>query len=310
MKCLIEGRGARAGRSLAALLLLAVLAGLAACGGSSQSGPTPTLTIGAGPTAEERILAQIYAQALRNAGFKVGQVAEGRAVSKDPAKALERGVISAYPGHLTTAIGGTWIFEEYRGVPADAEEAYEKALTLLGEEGNTAFPPTPFDLTNLVTGLRSKIAESGVEKVSELEGISVAGLLGCHEALNCAVGLEDLYGQFLDFFNNPKTVADLYSDITQGVSEYAMVPSTDGRLYAERSKFATLEEDRHLFPAGNAIFITSEELAEELGDDFETAIVDAQKGLTLPVMQRLDAEVQVEKRDPAKVAAAYLSSNS
>jgi glycine betaine/choline ABC-type transport system substrate-binding protein len=31
-----------------------------------------------------------------------------------------------------------------------------------------------------------------------------------------------------------------------------------------------------------------------------------QKGLTLPVMQELDARVELEKQSPAKAAAAYL----
>lgn len=52
--------------------------------------------------------------------------------------------------------------------------------------------------------------------------------------------------------------------------------------------------------------MTRPKLVEEAGPDFEATIVAAQKGLTLPVMQRLDAEVELEEKAPAKVAAGYL----
>ena len=47
-------------------------------------------------------------------------------------------------------------------------------------------------------------------------------------------------------------------------------------------------------------------MAKKAGPDYEKTIVEVQKGLTLPVMQELDARVELEKQSPAKAAAAYL----
>ena len=71
-------------------------------------------------------------------------------------------------------------------------------------------------------------------------------------------------------------------------------------------KFVILEDDKNVFPAGNIIFVTSKKVAEEAGPDYEKTILNVQKGLTLEVMQELDARVELEKQTPKEAAAAYL----
>ena len=69
-----------------------------------------------------------------------------------------------------------------------------------------------------------------------------------------------------------------------------------------------LEDDKHVFPAGNIIFVTKKSTAEEAGPDYEKTILEVQKGLTLEVMQELDARVELEKETPKAAAKAYLES--
>ena len=47
---------------------------------------------------------------------------------------------------------------------------------------------------------------------------------------------------------------------------------------------------------------------EKAGPDFEGTIVQVQEGLTLPVMQELDARVELEKQTPKEAASSYLES--
>jgi glycine betaine/choline ABC-type transport system substrate-binding protein len=56
------------------------------------------------------------------------------------------------------------------------------------------------------------------------------------------------------------------------------------------------------------IWVTTPEVVEEAGPDYEETIVQVQEGLTLKVMQELDARVELEKEPAAKVAAEYLES--
>ncbi|HWB69240.1 MAG TPA: glycine betaine ABC transporter substrate-binding protein, partial [Solirubrobacterales bacterium] len=97
-----------------------------------------------------------------------------------------------------------------------------------------------------------------------------------------------------------------YTVLEKGQDELSILFTTDPQLAAEKDKFVILEDDKHVFPAGNVIFVTKKSTAEAAGPDYEGTIVEVQKGLTLPVMQELDARVELEKQSPAQAAAAYL----
>ena len=56
------------------------------------------------------------------------------------------------------------------------------------------------------------------------------------------------------------------------------------------------------------IFVTTKKVVEEAGPDYEKTILQVQEGLTLEVMQELDARVELEKETPKQAAAAYLES--
>lgn len=61
-----------------------------------------------------------------------------------------------------------------------------------------------------------------------------------------------------------------------------------------------------MFPAGNLIFVTTEKAVNEAGPDYQATIEKVQQGLTLEVMQELNARVDLDKEEPSQVAADYL----
>jgi hypothetical protein len=77
-----------------------------------------------------------------------------------------------------------------------------------------------------------------------------------------------------------------------------------------KGKVVALVDDKHLFPASNVIFVTTLKVAEEAGPAYEETIVEAQRGLTLPVMRELDARVEIQGKEPEAVAREYLRSVS
>lgn len=301
----LKTRSARSAVAIVLVLALSMLA--AACGESDKD---VTLTIGTGDTAEEAILGQIYAQALRRAGYTVKKNVKLGSEAASAQNALERDRVSGYPDHLDTALTNL-LGHELEQVPTDPQEAYEEAKGGLEEKGLTALPPTPFSLTNAVGVLRKTAEQRDLKTVSDLSGqsedLTIAGVSGCHQQINCVEGLERLYGfAFAGFIYKLSTETEPFQALETRFSDLAMLPTTDGRLATEKRKFVVLEEDKHLFPAGNATFVTKPEVVEDAGPGFEKAIVAAQKGLTLAVMQELDAKVEIEKQDPAAVAAEYL----
>jgi osmoprotectant transport system substrate-binding protein len=287
-----------------AALTLALGAALSACGGSSA----PPLTIGAPETAEGEVLAQIYAQGLEREGFTVRRVVKLGPEPEQEAEALKKHQVSAYPGHLSTPT--SFAFSQ-DSVPADPQQAYRQARADLEREGMTAFPPAPFSYTNLLIALRPTAEELGLKTISDLahppRELTVAGVLGCHESINCMEGLEKLYGlSSLSLISGLDSYDEAFKALDEEIADLALVPSTDGRLFSERRQLATLEDDKHAFPAGNPIFVTTKKLAEEAGSGYEAAVLAAQEGLTLPAIQELDAKVEGGKLSAAEAAAEYL----
>ena len=57
-----------------------------------------------------------------------------------------------------------------------------------------------------------------------------------------------------------------------------------------------------MLPAGNVIFVASQEAADEAGPDFGETIEKVQGNLTLEVMQELNARVDIDKEKPEQAA--------
>ena len=68
-----------------------------------------------------------------------------------------------------------------------------------------------------------------------------------------------------------------------------------------------LEDDKGIFPSGNVIWVTDQSTAQQAGPDYLGTIEKVQQGLTLPVIQELNARVDIDKQDPADVATQYLT---
>ncbi len=54
------------------------------------------------------------------------------------------------------------------------------------------------------------------------------------------------------------------------------------------------------------IFISDQDVVDEAGPDYQATIEKVQEGLSLEVMQELNARVDVDKEKPEDVAAEYL----
>jgi osmoprotectant transport system substrate-binding protein len=310
--------------ALAMLAALALAIGISACGSSSDSSDSSaseageggaaivsnpdnakvSLTIGSKNFPEQEILGEIYTQALAAAGYKAkSDLSLGSETVAH--KAVQSGAISGYPA-LTSFFG-----LEPEDVPSDADGAYEKAKAEFEKEDLTAFPPTPFASANAVGTLKKTAEKYGLENVSDLEGVSeklsLYGSPECRQRIDCLAGLEELYGLKFKSFH-PVDISLRYTVLEKGQADLSILFTTDPQLSAEKDKFVILEDDKHVFPAGNIIFVTTPKVVAKAGPDYEKTIVEVQKGLTLPVMQELDARVELEKQTPKEAAAAYLKS--
>jgi glycine betaine/choline ABC-type transport system substrate-binding protein len=311
----------RAAFALIAALVLAL--GVAACGGDDDNDTGTSggdsanlikenpdnngiqLTVGSKNFTEEYILGNIYAQALQAAGYDVKtNLNLGSEVIAY--KALQDGEISGYPEYTSTLLQS--IFSKDT-VPADAQEAYQQAQAELQPKGETAFEPTPFADANALGMLKTKADELGVTTISDLQGksqdLTLYGSPECRERADCLVGLQDTYGlQFASF--NPVDIGLRYTVLDKGQADASIVFTSDAQLAANPDKYVLLEDDKGIFPSGNVIWVTDQSTVDKAGPDYQATIQKVQQGLTLPVMQELNARVDIDKEDPAAVATQYL----
>jgi glycine betaine/choline ABC-type transport system substrate-binding protein len=312
----------RAAFALVAAALLAL--GVAACGGSSDNNDTGTsgnssanliksnsankgiqLTVGSKNFTEEYILGNIYAQALTAAGYDV-KTNLNLGSETIAYKALQDGEISGYPEYTSTLLES--IFGA-KTVPADAQQAFTQAKAQLEPKGQTAFEPTPFADSNAFGMLKTKADELGVTSISDLQGksqdLNLYGSPECRERADCLVGLQNVYGlQFKSF--NPVDIGLRYTVLDKGQADASIVFTSDAQLSANPDKYVLLKDDKGIFPSGNVIWVTDQATVQKAGPDYAATIEKVQKGLTLPVMQELNARVDIDKQDPADVATQYL----
>jgi glycine betaine/choline ABC-type transport system substrate-binding protein len=316
----------RARGAIAVLLALFLSLGVAACGSDDDDETTSgsegggaivsnpdngkvTLTVGSKNFTEQIVLGEVYAQALEAAGYKVDKRLNlgSETVARQAVKSDQ---ISGYPEYVSTALT-SFFGVEPEEVPADATEAYEEAKADFEKEDLTAFPPTPFASANAVGTLKKTAEERDLKTVSDLEGqseeMTLYGSPECRQRIDCLAGLEELYGlKFKKFV--PVDIGLRYTVLDKGQADLSILFTTDPQLSAQADKYVILEDDKEVFPAGNVIWVTTPEVVEEAGPDYEKTIVQVQEGLTLKVMQELGARVELEKEPAAKVAAEYLES--
>jgi glycine betaine/choline ABC-type transport system substrate-binding protein len=312
-------------RAVLALLAAFVLAlGVAACGGDDddddggggdtanliESNPANSgvqLTVGSKNFTEQLILGNIYAQGLQAAGYDV-QTDLNLGSEQVALQALEAGEISGYPEYTSTALTSFFGLAPEE-VPSDPAEAEANTQSEFQKKGLVAFAPAPFNSANAVGLLKSTADELGVTKVSDLEGesqnLTLYGSPECRQRVDCLVGLEDGYGlQFKSF--TPVDIEQRYPVLDSGQADLSILFTTDPQLATQSDKYVILDDDQGIFPAGNPIFVATQAAVDEAGPDFQATVEKVQEGLTLPVMQELNARVDIDRQEPAAVATQYL----
>jgi glycine betaine/choline ABC-type transport system substrate-binding protein len=311
-------------RPLLALLTALVLTlGLTACGagsatddGGSRIGENlieedpqnsgVAITVGSKNFTEQYILGEIYAQALRAAGYDV-KTRLDLGSEQIALQALRRGEIDAYPEYASTAL--TSFFDlAPEDVPADAQQAFDESRDDFEGLGLVAFPPTPFSSANAVGLLTETADRLGITKVSDLAeispGLALVGAPECRQRLDCLAGLERYYGLRFKSFT-PAEISRRYQVLDQGEADLSILFTTDAQLFVS-DNYVILDDDKGVLPAGNVLFVAREQTAEQAGPDFAETVESVQENLTLEVMQELNARVDVDGERPEEAARRYL----
>src|SRR3954451_4387168 len=318
-------------RRLSTLTAIAAMVALAACGSSNSSSSTSsagggtsssassgstiqanpankgkTVTIGSKDFAEEFILGQIYAQALKAAGYSV-KTQLNLGSEQIAYRAVKSGQVDAYPEYTGTALT-SFFGKKATEVPHDATAAYNEAKAGFAKAGLTALAPTPFTDSNGVGMLKAKAQKLGISKLSDLtskgSSLSLYGPPECRQRPDCLLGLQSVYNIHFKKFV-PIDIGLLHKVLDSGQADTSIVFTTDGQL--AQGKELLLQDDKHMFPPYNVTLVFRDAALQKLGPDAQKTVTLVQKGLTTQAMQELNSRVSIDKQTPAKVAHDYLT---
>ncbi|MBB5120410.1 amino acid ABC transporter substrate-binding protein [Streptomyces eurocidicus] len=314
-------RRARTGRALlAAGAVAALTAGLAACGGDSleksggEGGGSAkpgqgSLVIGSASFTESKVLAEIYAGLLKDAGYSVSIKTVDARELYEPA--LEKGEIDVVPEYAATLAEFLNKKQNGKDAPpvasADAG-ATVKALRKLAEpRGLKVLDPGRAVDQNAFAVTKEFAEKHQLKTLSELgkskERIKLAAGDECPERPFCQPGLEKTYG--IDITGiDPLEVGSTQAKqaVKQGKDQLLLTTTTDATL--EQFGLVLLEDDKKLQNSDNVLPVVN---AKKAGSQKITdALAKLTRVLTTEDLTELNKKVDALRLKPADVAAGYL----
>ncbi|MGI5339290.1 ABC transporter substrate-binding protein [Streptomyces sp. CA-181903] len=314
-------RRARTARAaLAAAGVAALTAGLAACGGdsleksgggdggSSASG-RGSLVIGSASLTESKVLAEIYAGLLKDAGYSPSVKTVDTRELYEPA--LEKGQIDVVPEYAATLAEFLNKKQNGKDAPqvasADSDTTL-KALRKLAEprglkvlDAGRAVDQNAFAVSAEFAGKHQlkTLSDLGASK----ESVKLAAGDECTERPFCKPGLEKTYGIRVAGID-PLEVGSTQAKqaVRNGKDQMVLTTTTDATL--EQFGLVVLKDDKKLqnsdnvLPVVNARKAGSPQVVEALGK--------LNKVLTTEDLTELNKKVDAERLKPADVAAQYL----
>ena len=292
------------------LIVAAAVAGLAGCGGGGSNAkkeqPLPVITIGTKNFTEEYILGQLYAQALRKAGFKVNLKSDiGSSEIID--KALTAGSLDMYPeytGVLLSEIAGD------RRRPGTAQLAYQRAKAFEEKRGFTMLAPTPFSDSNALAVLPAYASTHGLRSMSDLRKVKGARLGALPEfqtRFEGSEGLKSVYG-VKDFKFVPLQFPARYGSLDKKKVDVLAVFTTEGQL--SEGRYRVLTDPRSLFAYQNLAPVIRRDLVRKYGTKLTGPLDKVSKSLTTDAMRRMNAAVDLKGEKPAAVAARFIKTGT
>ncbi|WP_405701511.1 MULTISPECIES: ABC transporter substrate-binding protein [unclassified Streptomyces] len=316
-------------RVLGAVLGAAALtASLTACGGDSlekskdagaaASAPSDSgsgkgkVVIGAAGFTESNVLAELYAQVLKDAGYSTSITTVNNRELYEPS--LEKGEIDVVPEYAATLaeflnakVNGPKAPEEKPVASSDVAATVAGLEKLAGPLGLKALPAGQAVDQNAFAVSKEFARKNNLKTLSDLgkSGLKVKIAAGDECAVRpfCAPGLKKAYGIDVSGID-PKGVGTPQAKqaVKDGVDQLALTTTTDATL--ESFDLVLLEDDKKLQNADNVLPVVN---AKDAGSPEIAAALDKlTKVLTTADLVELNKQVDAQREKPADAAKAFL----
>lgn len=295
---------------------LATMLALSACssGDSASDAGSPAagepIVIATTNFTETKILASMYEQVLEKAG-QPAQIKE-LTTREVIAPALESGEVQLTPEYLGSLT--EFLNKATNGADApqvasgDVQATFTAAQGLAAPKGITLLEPSAAQDQNAFAVTKDFAAANGLATLSDLgtysqaTPISLGGPPECPQRPFCQPGLEDVYGVAIAEFvpldaGGPLTI----QAVNQGKVDVGLVFSSSGAVTA--NDLVVLADDKQWQTAENIL----PALHTAAVTPTITSALDAVSAvLTTDELQALNAQVEIDRKDPDAVATEFL----
>ena len=266
--------------------------------GTDPEAPADTIVVGSQAYYSNEIVAEIYAQALEDAGFEVKrQFQIGQRDAYLPA--LESDEVDVFPEYT----GNLLQFYDPKTTATLPDEVYSELQSVVPEELNVLemSDATDQDSYNVTQAFSD---ENGVTSLADLSDSGVELILGgapeLEERPYGPSGLADVYGATVTFSATGDTTVDA---LLEGVVNIANVYSADPRIQTEN--LVTLEDPEGLFLASNVVPLVSADIADQVAEVLNAVSAE----LTAEGLVALNVQSTVDQMSSADIAEQWLTEN-
>jgi osmoprotectant transport system substrate-binding protein len=260
--------------------------------------PTDTIVVGSQAYYSNEIIAEIYSQALENAGFTVERKFQiGQRDAYLPA--LESGEVDLFPeytGNLLQFYSPDTTATTSEDVFAELATALPAGLTVLDQAS-----ATDQDSYNVTADFA---AANNLSSLEDLAAVTTPLVLGGNAELEerpyGPAGLLEKYGVTVGFSATGDTTVE---DLLAGTVNIANVYSADPRIQTEN--LVTLADPKGLFLASNVVPLVNADVADQIAD----VINAVQAKLTPEGLVALNVQSTVDQLSSADIATQWLTDN-
>jgi osmoprotectant transport system substrate-binding protein len=261
------------------------------------TGSGDTIVIGSQAYYSNEIIAEIYAQALENAGFDVERnFSIGQRDAYLPA--LEGGEVDLFPeytGNLLQFYAPDTTATTSGDVYAELQGALPEGLQVLDQSS-----ATDQDSYNVTREFADANNLASIADLAGVSGLVLGGAPELQERPYGPAGLESVYGVTVAFEATGETTVD---SLIAGVVNVANVYSADPRI--GENDLVTLADPEGLFRASNVVPLASADLPQEAID----VINEVSAALTAEGLVSLNVQSTVEQLSTAEIATRWLTEN-
>jgi osmoprotectant transport system substrate-binding protein len=264
----------------------------------SDDAMSQAIVIGSQSYYSNEIIAEIYAQALENAGYTVErQFNIGQRDAYIPE--LESGAIDVFPEYS----GNLLQFFDPETTARTADDVYA-ALPDALPEGLAVLDQSSATDQDSYTVTAAFAAQYELESIADLANVDVPLVLGGPPELADRPygpnGVAEVYGVEVGFEPTGDTTVE---DLVAGTVNVANVYTADPRI--QTSDLVVLSDPEGLFLASNVVPVVSADLADDVA-----AVIDAvSAALTPEGLVELNVRSTVDQLSPADIAREWLEAN-